>query len=86
VSERTRFDRSPDDIPTAWQNLLPVMAQVGIQLLPPLERPIMLGLSEHGHLDMHAYDDFLNERLPEVEFDPEEEAAALARVPDVPIG
>ena len=36
MSERTRFDLSPDDIPTAWQNLLPVMAQAGIQLLPPL--------------------------------------------------
>ena len=50
------------------------------------ERVILLGLSGHGHFDMQAYDDFLNERLPEVEFDPEEEAAALARVPDVPIG
>ena len=50
------------------------------------ERVILLGLSGHGHFDMQAYDDFLNERLPEVEFDPEEEAVALARVPDVPIG
>ena len=36
MSERTRFDLPPDQIPTAWQNLLPVMAQSGIQLLPPL--------------------------------------------------
>jgi len=50
------------------------------------ERVILLGLSGHGHFDMQAYDDYLNERLPEVEFDPEQEAAALARVPDVPIG
>jgi tryptophan synthase beta chain len=50
------------------------------------ERVILLGLSGHGHFDMQAYDDYLNDRLPEVEFDPEQEAAALARVPDVPIG
>jgi tryptophan synthase beta chain len=34
--ERTRFDLTPDAIPTAWQNLLPVMAQAGIPPLPPL--------------------------------------------------
>jgi tryptophan synthase beta chain len=50
------------------------------------ERVILIGLSGHGHFDMQAYDDYLNDRLPEVEFDPEREAAALARVPDVPIG
>jgi tryptophan synthase beta chain len=50
------------------------------------ERVILIGLSGHGHFDMQAYDDYLNDRLPEVEFDPEQEAAALARVPDVPIG
>jgi tryptophan synthase beta chain len=50
------------------------------------ERVILLGLSGHGHFDMQAYDDYLNDRLPEVEFDPEREAAALARVPNVPIG
>jgi tryptophan synthase beta chain len=50
------------------------------------ERVILLGLSGHGHFDMQAYDDYLNDRLPEIEFDPEQEAAALARVPDVPIG
>ncbi len=36
MTERTRFDLPTTDIPTAWQNLLPVMAQAGIQLLPPL--------------------------------------------------
>jgi tryptophan synthase beta chain len=50
------------------------------------ERVILLGLSGHGHFDMQAYDDYLNDRLPQVEFDPEQEAAALARVPNVPIG
>jgi tryptophan synthase beta chain len=44
----------------------------------------LLGLSGHGHFDMQAYDDYLNDRLPEVEFDPEQEAAALARLPNVP--
>jgi hypothetical protein len=35
---------------------------------------------------MQAYDDYLNGRLPEVEFDRAEKEAALARVPEVPIG
>ncbi len=50
------------------------------------ERVILLGLSGHGHFDMQAYDDYLNDRLPEVEFDPAAEEAALAGVPEVPIG
>jgi tryptophan synthase beta chain len=50
------------------------------------EPVILLGLSGHGHFDMQAYDDYLNDLLPQVEFDPEQEAAALARVPNVPIG
>jgi tryptophan synthase beta chain len=50
------------------------------------ERVILIGLSGHGHFDMQAYDDYLNARLPEVEFDPAEEDAALARLPEVPIG
>ena len=49
------------------------------------ERVILLGLSGHGHFDMQAYDDYLNDRLPEVEFDPAEQEAALAGLPDVPI-
>ena len=47
---------------------------------------ILLGLSGHGHFDMQAYDDYLNDRLPEVEFDPAAEEAALAGVPEVPLG
>ncbi|HSL15706.1 MAG TPA: TrpB-like pyridoxal phosphate-dependent enzyme [Actinomycetota bacterium] len=50
------------------------------------QRVILIGLSGHGHFDMQAYDDYLNHRLPEVEFDPAEEQAALAGLPDVPIG
>jgi tryptophan synthase beta chain len=49
------------------------------------ERVILIGLSGHGHFDMQAYDDYLNGRLPEVEFDPAEELAALAVLPEVPI-
>ncbi len=50
------------------------------------ERVILVGLSGHGHFDMQAYDDYLNDRLPEVEFDPAAEEAALAGVPEVPLG
>jgi len=50
------------------------------------ERVILFNLSGHGHFDMQAYDDYLNGRLPEVEFDPAEEEAALARLPEVRIG
>jgi tryptophan synthase beta chain len=50
------------------------------------EKVILIGLSGHGHFDMQAYDDYLNARLPEVEFDPSAEEAALARLPDVPVG
>lgn len=50
------------------------------------ERVILLGLSGHGHFDMQAYDDYLNGRLPEIEFDPADEEAALAHLPEVPIG
>ena len=49
------------------------------------ERVILFNLSGHGHFDMQAYDDYLNGRLPEVEFNPADEAAALANLPDVPI-
>jgi tryptophan synthase beta chain len=50
------------------------------------ERVILFGLSGHGHFDMQAYDDYLNRRLPEVEFDPAEEEEALAHLPKVPLG
>jgi len=50
------------------------------------ERVILIGLSGHGHFDMQAYDDYLNRRLPEIEFDPAEEEEALAHLPEVPLG
>jgi tryptophan synthase beta chain len=49
------------------------------------ERVILFGLSGHGAFDMQAYDDYLNGRLPEVEFRDEELERAMARVPDVPL-
>jgi tryptophan synthase beta chain len=49
------------------------------------ERVILFNLCGHGHFDMQAYDDFNNGRLPEVEFDPAEEEAALAGLPEVSI-
>src|SRR5947208_2082281 len=36
MAERTTFNLSPDDIPSAWFNLIPDIAQSGIQPLPPL--------------------------------------------------
>ena len=33
------------------------------------ERVILLGFSGHGFFDMQAYDDYLNDRLPEVEYE-----------------
>ena len=48
-------------------------------------RVILFNLSGHGHFDMQAYDDYLNDRLPEIEFDPAEEEAALQNLPEVPI-
>jgi tryptophan synthase beta chain len=50
------------------------------------ERVILLGLSGHGHFDMQAYDDYLNGRLPEVEFRQEDVDVSMLSVPDVPIG
>jgi len=47
---------------------------------------ILFNLSGHGHFDMQAFDDYLNGRLPEYEFDPAEEEAALSHLPEVPIG
>jgi tryptophan synthase beta chain len=48
------------------------------------ERVILFNLSGHGAYDMQAYDDYLNGRLPEVEFDPAAEEDAIAQLPDVP--
>lgn len=47
------------------------------------ERVILFNLCGHGHFDMQAYDDYLNGRLPEVEFDVADEDAALANLPQV---
>jgi tryptophan synthase beta chain len=52
------------------------------------ERVILFGLSGHGAFDMQAYDDYLNGRLPEVEFrgdDVDELLAAVPNVPEVPL-
>jgi tryptophan synthase beta chain len=49
------------------------------------ERVILFGLSGHGAYDMQAYDDYLNGRLPEVEYREDDVVAAMASVPDVPI-
>ena len=50
------------------------------------ERVILFNLCGHGHFDMQAYDDYLNGRLPEVEFDAADQEAALAGLPEVPVG
>jgi tryptophan synthase beta chain len=49
------------------------------------ERVILFNLCGHGHFDMQAYDDYLNGRLPEVEFEEADEDAALAKLPEVSI-
>ncbi len=46
---------------------------------------IVFNLSGHGHFDMSAYDDYLNGRLPEVEFREEDVEAGLSHLPDVPV-
>jgi tryptophan synthase beta chain len=48
------------------------------------EKVILFNLSGHGNFDMQAYDDYLNDRLPDLEFDPAEEEAALASLPEAP--
>jgi tryptophan synthase beta chain len=47
---------------------------------------IVFNLCGHGHFDMQAYDDYLNGRLPEVEFRQEDVDASLAHLPGVPVG
>jgi tryptophan synthase beta chain len=49
------------------------------------EKVIMFNLCGHGHFDMQAYDDYLNGRLPEVEFREEDVVAGLSHLPGVPI-
>jgi tryptophan synthase beta chain len=46
---------------------------------------ILFNLSGHGAFDMQAYDDYLNGRLPEVEYREEDVAASMGQVPDVPV-
>jgi tryptophan synthase beta chain len=36
MSERTQFDLTPEQLPTAWFNIMPSIARAGIQPLPPL--------------------------------------------------
>jgi tryptophan synthase beta chain len=50
------------------------------------ERVILFNLCGHGHFDMQAYDDYQNGRLPEIEFDAADQEAALANLPEVPVG
>ena len=49
------------------------------------ERVILFNLCGHGHFDMQAYDDYLNGRLPEVEFEDAQVAEAMASLPEVPV-
>ena len=49
------------------------------------EKVILFNLCGHGHFDMQAYDDYLHDRLPEVEFEQEALDAGLASLPDVPV-
>ena len=49
------------------------------------ERVILFNLCGHGHFDMQAYDDYLNGRLPEIEFEDAQVEAAMASLPDVPV-
>lgn len=49
------------------------------------ERVILFNLSGHGFFDMQAYDDYLNGRLPEVEYEDRQLEEGLKSVPEVPI-
>jgi len=49
------------------------------------KKVILFNLSGHGHFDMQAYDDYLHNRLPEVEFREEELEAGLAHIPPVAV-
>ena len=48
-------------------------------------RAILFNLCGHGHFDMQAYDDYLNGRLPEVEFEDAQVEEAMASLPEVPV-
>jgi tryptophan synthase beta chain len=50
-------------------------------------RVILFNLSGHGFFDMQAYDDYLNDRLPEVEYRDEQLEEGLKSVPmEAPAG
>jgi tryptophan synthase beta chain len=49
------------------------------------EKVILFNLSGHGIFDLQAYDDYLNQRLPEVEFSEEALADGLTSLPPVAI-
>jgi tryptophan synthase beta chain len=49
------------------------------------QKVIVFNLCGHGHFDMQAYDDYLNGRLPEIEFREEDVVAGLAHLPEVPV-
>jgi tryptophan synthase beta chain len=50
------------------------------------EKVIVFNLCGHGHFDMQAYDDYLNGRLPEVEFSEDALERGMQSVPPVPVG
>jgi tryptophan synthase beta chain len=50
------------------------------------ERVILFNLCGHGHFDMQAYDDYLNGRLPEIEFEEADVQGSLADLPEVSVG
>jgi tryptophan synthase beta chain len=51
------------------------------------ERVILFNLSGHGFFDMQAYDDYLNGRLPEVEYEESRLEEGLKSVPmEIPAG
>jgi tryptophan synthase beta chain len=49
------------------------------------KKVILFNLSGHGHFDMQAYDDYLHNRLPEIEFREEDLEAGLAHIPPVAV-
>ena len=49
------------------------------------DKVILFNLCGHGHFDMQAYDDYLNHRLPEIEFREEDVEAGLQSLPPVPV-
>ena len=50
------------------------------------ERVILFNLSGHGFFDLQAYDDYLNGRLPEIEYEDEQLEESLKSVPPVEFG